>query len=171
MKSFALGIAVTLIGLAVGAYAYFATGQAPVATNAAPMPFETTLAKLALHARIQREMPTAAPIAADATAFMAGVPLYREHCAVCHGLPQQPETAIASGMFPKPPQLFHGKGVSDDPAGETYWKVSNGIRLTGMPGFQSSLSDTARWQVSELLAHSNQLSPQVLTLLAAPLPR
>jgi len=24
-------------------------------------------------------------------------------------------------------------GVSDDEPGETYWKVANGIRLTGMP--------------------------------------
>jgi len=26
---------------------------------------------------------------------------------------------------------FKGKGVTDDPAGVTYWKVANGIRLTG----------------------------------------
>jgi len=31
------------------------------------------------------------------------------------------------------PSFSKVKGVSDDPAGETYWKVANGIRLTGMP--------------------------------------
>jgi hypothetical protein len=39
----------------------------------------------------------------------------------------------SKGMYPQPPELFKGKGVTDDPAGETYWKVANGIRLTGMP--------------------------------------
>jgi len=33
-------------------------------------------------------------------------------------------------------------GVSDDPPGETYWKVANGIRLTGMPAFKDTLTDT-----------------------------
>src|SRR5262245_53619158 len=51
-------------------------------------------------------------------------------------------------MFPKPPHLFRGKGVTDDEPGETYWKVANGIRLTGMPAFKNSLSETEMWQVS-----------------------
>jgi len=34
-------------------------------------------------------------------------------------------------MYPAPPQLFHGVGVTDDDAWESYWKVENGIRLTG----------------------------------------
>jgi mono/diheme cytochrome c family protein len=51
-------------------------------------------------------------------------------------------------MFPKPPQLMKGKGVTDDPVGETYWKVKNGIRLTGMPGFGASMTDQQMWQVS-----------------------
>ena len=33
-------------------------------------------------------------------------------------------------MYPKPTELFRGKGVSDDPATESYWKVANGIRLS-----------------------------------------
>jgi len=65
-----------------------------------------------------------------------------------HGLRGRPETAISKGMFPHPPQLFQGHGVTDDAAGETYWKVANGIRLSGMPGFEKSLTDTQLWQVS-----------------------
>jgi mono/diheme cytochrome c family protein len=60
-------------------------------------------------------------------------------------------------MFPKPPQLFQGKGVTDDEPGETYWKVDNGIRLTGMPSFANSLSPTEMWQVSLLLANADKL--------------
>ncbi len=71
-------------------------------------------------------------------------------------------------MFPHPPQLFKGKGVTDDPAGETYWKVSNGIRLTGMPGFSRALSEAERWQVSLMLANGNKLPQDVQTVLQQP---
>jgi mono/diheme cytochrome c family protein len=123
------------------------------------MPGESLLAGMALHARIAKDAPKQAPIPADEPNLLAGARVYREHCAVCHGLNGQPETAIAKGMFPHPPQLFTGHGVTDDPAGETYWKAANGIRLTGMPGFKASLSETQLWQVSLMLANADKLSP------------
>jgi thiosulfate dehydrogenase len=97
-----------------------------------------------------------------------GAHLYREHCAACHGLPDQPKTAIAVGMYPEPPQLFHGKGVTDDPAGETYWKVSNGIRLTGMPAYDKSLSQKQMWDISQLLAGADKLPATVTEALRKP---
>jgi mono/diheme cytochrome c family protein len=71
-------------------------------------------------------------------------------------------------MFPKPPQLFDGTGVTDDPAWETYWKAANGIRLTCMPGFKGRLNDFQLWQVSQLLANADKVSPAVKAALAAP---
>jgi thiosulfate dehydrogenase len=169
MKGFLLGLIVGLAAVAIGLFSYFAIGMAPVATSAAPMPLERTLAKLALHARIGREMPKNAPITASESNYSAGAQIYRSNCAVCHGLPGQPETSISKGMFPDVPQLFRGHGVTDDPAGETYWKVSNGIRLTGMPGFKNTLSETERWQVSLLLADADKLPQALKNSLAAPL--
>lgn len=169
MKAFIFGIIVAIIAIAAGVYFYFDTGSAPVATSAPPMPFEKMLAKKAQHARIDKEMPKTVPIAADDAAYAAGAQIYRDNCAVCHGLPNQPKSAIATGEYPEPPQLFHGKGVTDDPAGETYWKASNGIRLTGMPGFDKSLSSTQLWQVSLLLANADKLPASVQQTLAAPL--
>jgi len=57
--------------------------------------------------------------------------------------------------------------VTDDPAGETYWKVSGGIRMTGMPGFEKTLSTTQMWQVSLLCANADKLSASVKDALAA----
>jgi thiosulfate dehydrogenase len=161
MKKFLLGFVFGLIVVAVGVYLFFDLGLAPVATSAPAMPMERRLASMALHARIEKEAPKQAPIPADEANLLAGAHVYREHCAVCHGLSDQPETAIAKGMFPHPPQLFTGHGVTDDPAGETYWKAANGIRLTGMPGYKASLSDTQLWQVSLMLANADKLSPAV----------
>jgi mono/diheme cytochrome c family protein len=73
-------------------------------------------------------------------------------------------------MFPRPPQLLKGKGVTDDPAGETYWKVANGIRLTGMPAYKKTLSEREMWQISELLAGADKLPSEVTDVLKKPVP-
>ena len=64
-------------------------------------------------------------------------------------------------MFPKPPHLLKGKGVTDDPPGETYWKVAHGIRLSAMPSYRKSLTEEQMWQVSLLLANADKLPPEV----------
>jgi len=163
---FVLGVIVGLVLVVAGMYFYFSTGSAPVATSATPMPFEKMLAHKALNAVIEKEMPKSIPIKVDESAYSAGVQIYRQNCAVCHGLPGQQETEIAHGMFPYPPQLFKGHGVTDDPAGETYWKAANGIRLTGMPGFKGSLSETELWEVSVMLADADKLPAAVKDSLA-----
>jgi len=172
MRTFSVVILGMILGAAallLGLYFYFATGQAPVATSASPMPFEKKLAHRALNAVIAREMPKTVPLQPDDANLAAGASLYREHCAVCHGLPGQKETPIAKGMYPRPPKLMEGKGVTDDEPGESYWKIMNGIRLTGMPGFKSGLSETQGWQVSLLVAHADKLPKSVQDSLAAPL--
>ena len=161
-----VGIVLTLLVLAAGAYLYFAQGFAPVATSAAPMPFEKTLAKIGLHAAISKTKLKTPPIEASETNLLAGAMIYQDQCSVCHGLPGGSKTSIAQGMFPPPPQLFHGKGVTDDPPGETYWKVANGIRLTGMPGFEKTLKDDQLWQVTLLLVHADSLPASVTNALA-----
>ena len=65
--------------------------------------------------------------------------------------------------------LLNGQGVTNDPVGVTYWKVANGIRLTGMPGFNGSLSTDQMWQVSLLLANANKLPATVVSALKEPL--
>jgi mono/diheme cytochrome c family protein len=162
---FVIGLILGILLIPAGAYFYFAEGCAPVATSAPPMPFEKMLAHKALDARIEKEMPRTVPIEPSETNLLAGAALYKQQCAVCHGLPGGKTTDIAAGMYPRPPQLFHGKGVTDDEPGETYWKVANGIRLTGMPGFHNTLKDNQLWQVSLLLANAHTLPDSVKNAL------
>jgi thiosulfate dehydrogenase len=170
MGKFLFGLILGLVLLPVAVYFYFAKGIAPVATSAPPMPFEKTFARMALHARLDKEVPKTVPISADEPNLAAGAQVYKEHCAVCHGLPGQPQTAIAKGMFPDPPKLMEGKGVTDDPPGESYWKVSGGIRMTGMPGFEKTLSTTQMWQVSLLCANADKLPATVKEALSGTTP-
>ena len=166
MKGFVLGIFLTLVVLAAGAYLFVNTGGISMDTTAPPLPLERTVAGMALRASMGHAADQKNPLPFNDDTMLAGARLYKQNCAVCHGIPGQPPTAIAKGMFPDPPQLFEKRGmVTEDPEGDTFWKMTHGIRLTGMPGFQSTLSDTERWQLTTLVAHTDKLSPAVLAEL------
>jgi mono/diheme cytochrome c family protein len=139
-----------------------------------PFLMEKQIVDVPLAARIDREMPKSAPIEASATNLTAGAQIYREQCASCHGLYGRP-SQFAAHMYPRAPQLWapHRNGVigvNDDPVGETYWKVANGIRLSGMPAFDKVLNQTQMWQVSLLLKNAGQPMPAEATkLLTTPI--
>jgi thiosulfate dehydrogenase len=164
LSIFFFGVIVTLLGLLLGAFLYFKYGNPPVATADPSFPMEAQIVHLPLEARIDREMKTP-PFPADEQALDAGARIYVKQCASCHGTPGH-DVAFAKWMFPQAPQLWKKHrngvvGVSDDEVGETYWKVENGIRLTGMPAYQKILSDTEMWQVAWLLKSADKpLDPQ-----------
>src|SRR5256886_11630444 len=60
-----------------------------------------------------------------------------------------------------------GVGVTDDDAWESYWKVENGIRMSGMPGFKGQLTETQIWQVSVLVKNADKIAESVKKELAA----
>lgn len=169
MKGILVGILLGILLVACGGYFYFSTGRAPVAVTDSPMPFEKKFAHMALNAHIAKQPAPNSPVVADEKSYLSGAEVYKQNCAVCHGLPDQPKTSIAQGMFPPPPQLFHGTGVTDDPPSESYWKVENGIRLTGMPGFKGRLTETQIWEVSVLVANADKVPASVKGALASPL--
>jgi len=166
-----LGIVLCLVLAPLVVLAWLRFGHPPVAVGDRPFPHERQIVDLALDARIDREMVKTPPIAADESAFVSGAQIYRQQCVSCHGLHGKP-SAFGSEMYPMAPPLWEvhhqGKsiGVSDDPPGETYWKVANGIRLTGMPSYKQILSDTQTWQVTLLLANADKpLPPEAVAIL------
>jgi thiosulfate dehydrogenase len=170
-----LGIVLGILLVLAGASLWFTYGHPPVAVADALLPFERMITSVPLHARIDRELTKTVPVEANEATFVAGARIYREQCAFCHGVNGAP-SQVGKHMFPDAPPLWEKHpddnvvGVSDDPPGETYWKVSNGIRLTGMPAYKQVLSETEMWQVSVLLANADKpLPPAVVTMLKQPL--
>jgi thiosulfate dehydrogenase len=174
MKGFLIGLILGLLTLPVAALLYFHLGHPPVAVTDPSFPMEQQIVHGPLHARIDREMPKNAPISPSETNLLGGAHIYRLQCAACHGLYGRP-SSFGEHMYPDAPQLWqpHGSGVvgvSDDPPGETFWKVKNGIRLTGMPSFEHVLNDTQIWQVTLMLANADKPLPaDVLDLMKEPL--
>ena len=172
---FLIGMLIGLVILPIGLLCYLRFGNPPVAVADPPFPFEKQIVHVPLDDRIRKDMPKTVPLQPTADHMVAGAQIYRQNCAFCHGLNSQNST-VAQHMYPDAPQLWqaHGPhsivGVSDDPPGETYWKVANGIRLTGMPSFNQILSSTQMWQVSLLLANAEKPLPQAaMDILSMPL--
>ena len=166
MKRFWIGLIVGVLLLPLLFVAYALSGLMPAAAADHPMPFEAWIAGAGLFARIKREAPTRDVSGMTTADLVSGADVYQKNCAGCHGLPNQPAPAISKGMFPPPPQLFTKDGeVTDDPAGVTYWMVNNGIRLTGMPGFRTSLLDQQMWQVTALVHRADKLPQEALDAL------
>jgi thiosulfate dehydrogenase len=165
------GIIVGIVLAPAALLAWFRYGHPPVAVADAPLYQERTITGVALHTRIDREMQAAAPIQASEENLVAGAQVYAAQCAACHGFHGKP-SSFGAHMYPDAPPLWEKHhngdvvGVSDDPVGETYWKVANGIRLTGMPAYKDVLNDTQMWQVSLLLANADKpLPPAALDVL------
>ncbi len=170
---FALVLGILLVPIA--GLAWLKYGKVPVAAADPPIPYERQLTGFVLHARIQSELAQIPPIQPDEHNLVVGAHIYSEKCAFCHGFHGKP-SATGANMFPDAPPLWekhrmgNAVGVSDDLPGETYWKVANGIRLTGMPSYRNQLTDTEMWQVSLLLANANKpLPPAALQILRSAL--
>lgn len=172
---FLFGLILGLLILPVCVFIYFRVGHPPVAVADTPFLLEKQVVRVPLAARIDKEMPPSAPIEPSETNLAAGAQIYRQQCSACHGLYGH-ASDFGAHMYPKAPQLWapHGHsgvvGVSDDPIGETEWKVVNGIRLTGMPSFGKVLNATQIWQVSLLLKQAaSPLPPDVMRVIQQPL--
>jgi len=157
MRAFVIGVLIGVLLVVGGVYYYFVSGMAPVAAADPPLPYEKRITNRALDAHIEKANVPPPPIQPSEENYLAAAKVYKDNCAVCHGLPNQTPPAIADNMYPHATLLFKGKGVTDDPPQESYWKVVNGIRLTGMPSFKGVLNDTQIWQLALLVANADSI--------------
>jgi mono/diheme cytochrome c family protein len=177
MKTFFIGLIIGLALWPIGVACYIFFGNPPVAVADGSLPLERQIRKVVLHRRIAAQQPKSVPLQADENNFIAGAQIYANNCAACHGTYNE-TTTFSQHMFPWPPPMWqaHGPkrhiGVSNDSIGGIYWKVANGIRLTGMPAFKQVLTPTQIWQVSLLLKNADKpLPPSVQSLLSqSPVP-
>lgn len=160
---FMSGVIVAVIILAGCGYIYLAYGKVPVAVADKAFPMEAQIVDVPLDARIEKEKQTA-PLSPSSSVYERGASVYRDQCASCHGVPNR-DVELAKWMYPEAPQLWKkhdnsdAVGVSDDEPGETFWKVKNGIRLTGMPAYGHILTEEQMWDVSLLLRSSDKPLP------------
>jgi hypothetical protein len=53
------------------------------------------------------------------------------------------------------------EGAPDMPDNQKFYIIQDGIRLSGMPAWESSLNEQEIWQVTTFLSHVDKLSPEL----------
>jgi copper resistance protein D len=89
-------------------------------------------------------------VAYNAISVANGMLLYRESCAVCHGIAGYGDGPAAADLKPKPADLT-ARHTASHTVGDLYWWLSYGIRATAMPGFKESFNEDERWDLINFL--------------------
>jgi thiosulfate dehydrogenase len=161
MVRFISGVVSTLVVLTIIVVIAVKFGLVPATADVQPPQLERLMAHTSLDATIARDAPQPPyPYPSSDAAIVAGAKLYTMHCAMCHGSAVGEPTALAKGLYIRPPQ-FVKHGVDDDPEGETYWKIEHGIRFTAMPSYKGSLTEEQIWQLTSFMKNlPDHLPPQ-----------
>jgi mono/diheme cytochrome c family protein len=160
-RAFVIGVLATIFVAAACGYAVLRTGLIPANADARPGELEVWAAGTSLDAILARDAPKGPnPVALTDESLIAGIDLYGQHCAICHGTAKGDASAspVAKGEYPPPPQLATD-GVEDDPEGYSFWKIKHGIRWTGMPSWKEALTDQQIWMLALFLKHMDKLPP------------
>lgn len=115
--------------------------------NKKPSKTEATLANMAKDVVIPIEAENQKnPLPASQQTVKEGRELYLQSCAICHGTDGHSRTNLGRGMYPPAMDLTspHVQHWND---AELFWIIQNGVRLTGMPSWKSSLSESDTWKL------------------------
>ncbi len=160
-RGFINGIVFTLALLCAAALVAVLQGLLPSGADAKPSRLETWAARMSLHATITRAAKNLSnPLLPTDENLSAGVRLYGDNCAVCHGASDGKPSLLARGFYIRAPQ-FAKHGVEDDPEAITYWKLAHGIRFSAMPAFGKTLADDDLWRIAMFLRRMDSLPPAV----------
>src|SRR5271170_1128538 len=158
MKGFLVGIIATLVGLLLIGLAILKTGRVNFDADKPPSDAETHFAMSAVDASTDRRASALKnPLPASEETLVSGADLYMNHCAGCHGLPSNANSAFANSFNPPVPVFF--KDAPDMSENQNFYIIQHGIRWSGMPAWNKTLSDTQIWQIVAFLSNVEKLPP------------
>ena len=112
-----------------------------------PSRVETTLANVAKDVVIPIEAEHKQnPLPESDEVLNQGREAFLQSCAICHGADGRGESYIGRNMYP-PAMDMNSPHVQHWSDAEMFWIIQNGVRLTGMPSWESSISATDTWKL------------------------
>ena len=161
MRSFILGVVVTLAVLVLGGIAFLFLGLMPTHADATPSSAEQSIAMRALDASMERKAPRVNnPVTPTDENLIDGMKLYTMNCALCHGNLDMKPSTLKDSFYPPPPQLI--VDPLDDPEWHIFYAIRTGVRYTAMPAWNKNLSEQDMWKITGFLTRIDKLSPTVL---------
>jgi len=141
MGSYKLRFGLGLLGAALGSLMLGCTAHQQ------PSRIETTLANMAKDVVIPMEAEDKKdPLPDSQDVLNQGRELFVQSCAVCHGADGRGGTYIGRNMYP-PAMDMNSPHVQHWSDADLFWIIQNGVRLTGMPSWESSISETDTWKL------------------------
>lgn len=147
MRLLAVIGALAVLAILFGAIYFFGGYYSVAATEEHSDPVAWALARIRL-ASVARHGDATSPLNLDDPAnVQAGARAYATRgCITCHGAPGVGWAKFSEAMRPYPPDLK--ALVAQRRAGELFWAIRNGIRMTGMPGFAlADVEDREIWTI------------------------
>ncbi|MGH9744803.1 MAG: c-type cytochrome [Candidatus Acidiferrales bacterium] len=158
MRGFLLGVIFTILAILVGGYFFMKQGYMDFSADQRPSSAETHFAMAAVDASTDRHASDQKnPLQPTDENLLAGTILYRDHCAGCHGTPSNSDSQFGRSFNPPVPQFF--KEGSDMADNQSFYIIQHGIRWTGMPTWNKTLTENQTWQIVTFLAHIGKLPP------------
>src|SRR6202789_205639 len=122
-----------------------------------PSQGETSLANAAKDVTIPLEAGKMKnPLPETAEVVSQGQEVFLGSCAQCHGADARGDTSLGRSMDPPAMDLSssHVQHWSD---AELFWIIQNGVRLTGMPSWKSSISEDDTWKLARFIHNLSHL--------------
>lgn len=170
MGKFLTGIAFTFLVLLVVLVWAAKSGAMDMRADQPPGFFERKLGMSALDASTDKHAPDVKnPVSPTEENLVAGAQLYVNHCAGCHGVPSNKESQFSKSFYPQAPGFF--EDTPDMPENQNFYIIQHGIRWSGMPAWNQTLSDAQVWQVVTFLSNIQKLPPAALKAFEPAVPQ
>jgi mono/diheme cytochrome c family protein len=160
MGKFILGVLITLLVVILGGLGLAMLGFIPTNANVAPSRLERRIAMGAMDASMERHAPHLAdPLSPTDQNLEEGMKLYTMNCALCHGGLDRKPSSLGNSFYPPAPNLV--SDPPDDPEWHLFYTIRTGVRYTGMPAWNKTLTEQDIWKIAAFLSHMEKLPPAV----------
>jgi mono/diheme cytochrome c family protein len=121
---------------------------------------ERHFAMSALDNSVERHAPRLNnPVPPTDENLIEGLKIYTMNCALCHGgIDRQPSTLAKSFYPPAPNLILH---PPDDEEWHVFYVIRTGVRYSGMPAWDKTLSEPQIWKLTAFLTRVEKLPPSV----------
>lgn len=155
-----IGIVIGILVALVGTLCYVRYGFVDPRADIEVGALESKIAMPALDASIDRRAPDMKnPVQTTDENLIAGMNIYQQNCAGCHGDVQHPHEPFGASFYPRAPQFV--EDAPDMPENQNFYIIQHGVRLSGMPAWGQTLDDQKIWKVTAFLSHMDKLPPAV----------
>ena len=146
LKAFLLLVGILVLGMVV---AFLWIGSRGISARAEPSAVETAIARTMRRLAVPRgDRDRVNPVKPTSEVLADGMAHYADHCAACHANDGSGETELGLGLYPRPPDMRQ-KSTQSLTDGELFYIIQNGVRLTGMPAWDTGTpdGDTSTWHL------------------------